>query len=98
MAAVERITLLSNASATGNPVTVPVCGYYQFAALGTFSGGTVKLQMLGPDGSTYVDVASSSLTAAGTALVALPAGTLVKAAITGGPPSGIYASIDLAGK
>ncbi|MBX9455867.1 MAG: hypothetical protein KL863_07480 [Rhizobium sp.] len=96
--AVSRIPLLANASATGNPVTIPVCGYYQFSALGTFGGATVKLQMLGSDGATYVDIADSSLTAAGTALVALPAEALVKAAVASGSPSGLYAAIDLAVK
>lgn len=96
--AVQRITLLSNASATGSAVNVPVCGYYQFMVSGTIGGATVKLQILGPDESTYVDVGSGSLTAAGTVLVALPAGASVKAAVTGGTPSALYAAIDLAAR
>ncbi len=96
--AVDRINVLSNASATGSVVTVPVCGYYQFGVTGTFGGATVKLQILSGDNSTYIDVASSSLTAAGTALVALPAGISLKGTITGGPPSAVYATLDLAGK
>ena len=96
--AVDRITLLSNASATGSAVNIPVCGYYQFMLSGTIGGATVKLQILGPDASTYIDLASASLTAAGTVLVALPASSLVKAVVTGGTPSALYAALDLAVK
>lgn len=91
----DRIVLLSNASATGNAVTIPVRGQYLLTVTATFSGATVKVQILSGDASTYVDVASSSLTAAGTALISLPAGALVKGTITGGPPSGVYATLDL---
>lgn len=96
--AVDRITVLSNATTTGSPVVLPVCGYYQFSVTATFSGATVKLQIMSRDNTSYVDVASSSLTAAGTVLVALPAGQLIRAAVTGGPPSAVYAALDLAGK
>lgn len=39
-------------------------GLGTFAAWGTFGSGTAKLQW-SPDGTTYVDVTSASLTAAG---------------------------------
>lgn len=45
-------------------------------ATATFGGGTVKLQVLLADGSTWVDVAGGSLTAAGaTAVLWLPPGS-----------------------
>lgn len=50
-------------------------GKYSVNAVATFGGGSVKLQMLGADGSTYVSVASTTdFTAAGHATVDLPAG------------------------
>lgn len=57
-------TLLSNVAATGAGIPVNQGGKYVFAADATFGGGTVKLQLQLPTG-TWVDVASSSLTAAG---------------------------------
>ena len=96
--AVDRITLLSNASATGNAVNVPIAGQWMLILAGTVSGATISLQILASDGSSYVTVANSSLTATGTATVPLPAGSSVKAAVSGGTPSGLYAALDYAAK
>lgn len=50
-------------------------GRYAVAALATFGGGSVKLQALGPDGTTFLSVASGSdFTAAGFGAVDLPPG------------------------
>jgi hypothetical protein len=50
-------------------------GKYAVMALATFGGGSVKLQALGPDGSTYLSLATTSdFTAAGGATVDLPPG------------------------
>lgn len=50
-------------------------GRYAVAVVATFGGGSVKLQALGPDGSTYLSPASASdFTAAGYATVDLPPG------------------------
>jgi len=50
-------------------------GKYAVAAVATFGGGSVKLQALGPDGSTYLSVASATdFSAAGYGTVDLPAG------------------------
>jgi hypothetical protein len=68
-------------------------GLYQYLVSGTFSGATIKLQVLGPDGSTFIDVPNSSMTAAGALNVELPAGSTVKSVITAGPPSGVNASL-----
>lgn len=51
-------------------------GKYAVDAVATFSSGSVKLQRLGPDGSTYLSVASATdFSAAGYATVDLPQGT-----------------------
>jgi hypothetical protein len=71
----ECKTLVANASATGSAVVLKG-GTYSFMATATFGGGSVKLQVLLPDGTTWVDVAGGSLTAAGaTAGLALPPGS-----------------------
>ena len=50
-------------------------GKYGAEALATFGGGSVKLQRLGPDGSTYQSVSSGTdFAAAGYTTVDLPPG------------------------
>jgi hypothetical protein len=74
MANAQRVNLVENASATGS-AKLYKGGPSTFSATATFGGGTVKLQVLLPDGSTWVDVAGGSLTAAGmTAVLWLPQG------------------------
>lgn len=51
-------------------------GKYAIQAVATFGGGSVKLQRLSVDGTTYVSVSSSTdFAAAGYATVDLPDGT-----------------------
>ena len=51
-------------------------GSYGIAVAATFGGGSVKLQRLALDGTTYVSMSSScDYTAAGGAIVNLPPGT-----------------------
>lgn len=52
-------------------------GYYNAAVIATFGGGSVKLHLLGPDGSTYAeyDSTNTSFSAAGQHNVYLPQGT-----------------------
>ncbi len=84
------VTLLSNAAATGAGVKWPG-GRGNFGVDGTFSGSTVQLEALGPDGTNYVLVGTDvQLTAEGMGNFELPEG-LIRAAVSGGPPSGIYA-------
>lgn len=93
----SSLALLSDASATGGGVTLAFPGRYAFAAAGTFGGATVKPQMLGPDGATWLDLGTeSALTAAGTCLLHLPAGTY-RGNVAGGTPSGIYATLAYVG-
>jgi hypothetical protein len=91
--AAAKVDLLANVAASGAAMNVSFGGRYLMVATGTFSGATVKVQMLGPDGATYVDVPTASLTAAGSVLIYLPWGCTVKGVISSGPPSGIYLSL-----
>ena len=85
--------LLSNASATGSGTTWGG-GRGVFSVAATFSGATVKLQYLGPDGTTWLDAAAATtLTANGLGVFELPPGQ-IRAFISGGPPSAVYANAD----
>ncbi len=82
-----NLTLLSNAAA-GNGNAFPwQGGRGTFTAEATFGGGSVKLQFLTLNG-TWVDVASGSLTAAGTLAFELPIGQIRAVGTTA---SAIYA-------
>lgn len=85
--------LLENAAATGAPVGPIVQGSYIWAVAGTFGGATVKLQTLGPDGATYVDVAGASMTANGAMEVRIGGGAMIKVVVTGGVPSALYSNV-----
>jgi hypothetical protein len=63
----------TGASTTQGPFTL-LGGLYGVGVSATFGGGSVTLQTLMPDGSTYV-TCLAPFTAAGTALVNLPPGT-----------------------
>jgi hypothetical protein len=87
----ETLQLLSNATATGVKKYWPG-GRGVFMAAGTFSGSTVKLQFLGPDGSTLIDAGTNTtLTSAGAGIFDLPP-CQIQATVSGGPPSGMYAT------
>lgn len=82
--------LLSNASATGSQAIWPG-GEGYFESAGTYSGATITLQRLGPDGSTWFAVsAATTHTAADGGAFSLPPGP-IRAAVSGGTPSGLYA-------
>ena len=86
--------LIDNGSATGSPA-LWAGGSGVFAVVGTFGGATVKLQFLGPNGTTWIDVGGTTvMTAAGGAGFVLPCGQ-IRGAVTGGSPSGIYASAEI---
>jgi hypothetical protein len=64
----------SNISATTAAFTLNG-GYYMVAAVATFGGGSVELQMLGPDQSTWLSAPTAlKLSAAGTIAGYLPPG------------------------
>ena len=84
-------TLLSNASATGSAVGPVVGASYEWCSTGTFGGATLALQALGPDGATYMQIASQ--TAAGCTGVVLGQNAQVKVTVTGGSPTALYSSL-----
>lgn len=85
------VRLLDNGSATG-AAGKWAGGPGVFTVTGVFGGATVKLQQLGPDGATWLDVSggNADLTAPGQGGFVLPEGQ-VRAAVTGGTPSGLIA-------
>ena len=83
--------LLSNAATTGAAVSATAGGSYIWTAAGTFGGATVKLQALGPDGQTWLDVAA--LSAPGSTGVVVGEDASVRVAVSGGSPSGLYATL-----
>lgn len=87
----ESVRLLDNANSTGSPHSWPG-GAGVFAVAGTFGGTTVKLQQLGPDGATWLDVSGGAVdfTAPGQGGFVLPAGPM-RASVSGGTPSGLVA-------
>jgi hypothetical protein len=86
------IDLLINASATGVPVLVNG-GRRVFSVVGTFGGATVTLQWQDQDTGTWVDVPNAAFTAPGTAAVDVGERSTVRANVTGGAPSGLYAKL-----
>jgi hypothetical protein len=87
----EAILLLSNATATGTGKAAGP-GDYCFAVDGTFSSTTVALEMQSPDGSSWLAIEDASFTAEGAVIVTLPR-TVVRASVTSGTPSGLYATL-----
>lgn len=86
--------LLSNASATGSAVYWPG-GIGAFTAVGTFSGTTVTLQYLGPDQTTWVAAGTNATcTAACNSVFYLGEG-YIRAQVSGGTPSALYAEARL---
>jgi len=91
----QNIILASNASATGSAQTWPG-GPGLFSATATFGGGTVKLQFLLPDGSSWADADAASgttyttLTAAGGGIFELPPGAQIRVNIA--TATAVYAS------
>lgn len=91
-----QIDLLSDhdGAGSGGATHIAFGGRYLMVATGTFDSATVTVDLLGPDGSTYVGIADASLTAAGSAAIYLPSDATVKGTVTGGTsPAGIYLSI-----
>jgi hypothetical protein len=69
-------------------------GTYALQVVATFGGGNVKLQNMGPDGVTFIDIPNTTLSANGFVIVTIPAGiyqivvttaTAVYAALQGVP-------------
>ena len=79
-------------AATGAQFDCPG-GICLFAVVGTFGGATIALNILGPDGATMIPAGTNTtLTAPGAGIAYLAPG-IVQAVVTGGPPSGIFATL-----
>lgn len=88
----QNRALLTDEGATGAAITVGIGGAFTFMVDGTFGGATVSLQVQGGAGN-WLDIGGdASMTAAGVCLVDLSPGSY-RAAVSGGAPSGLYASI-----
>ena len=83
--------LLLNGSETGAAVSL-ARGDYCWSVDGTFGGATVSLQMQSPDGTSWLTVADTGLTAEGSMVVSLPANKY-RALVASGTPSALYASL-----
>lgn len=83
MAGSRKIIFLTNAAAGTSPQFSWVGGSMAFIAQATFGGGSAKLQFIGPDGSTAIDVTGSTLSANGMVKLDLPAGIYQAVAATG---------------
>lgn len=95
MAASAGVILLTNATVTSAQFDWPGGRSVFMAVCAGWNGATVSLQMVGPDGSTLLDVSPSqtTLTANGGGVVDLPP-CQIQATIRGAvPSSGVYASI-----
>ncbi len=93
----DRYTLASNLSATGPSVMIPG-GEYQFSVEGVVNGSTISLQIQSRNG-TWGDVTVYSGSVVKSAAlpysqtgIDLPSGN-VRMAVTGGAPSGLFASL-----
>lgn len=87
----NEAALFANVAATTSAFLLQG-GKYAVKAVATFSAGSVKLQTLLPDGSTWLSVSSATdFTAAGFATVDLPPGSYRFLITTA---TAVYASVD----
>lgn len=93
MAISAGVPLIVNGAST-SPQSLWPGGVGVFTVVGAFGGATITLQYLAPDGVTWITPgAQTTLTAAGGGLFYLHT-CQIRALVTGGPPSGIYAEAD----
>ena len=81
MSITASLTLMSNGTGTGSQFQWPG-GRGFFDCLGTFGGGSVALQYLQANGTTWKTPTNGSLTAAGEFEIALPPGPVRVVATT----------------
>jgi alpha-D-ribose 1-methylphosphonate 5-phosphate C-P lyase len=88
----ESAKLLANATATG-PSMYFGGGSCLFMFVPGTGGATVTLQILGPDGTTWIPITGASGTTAAAVSLSLPSGNY-RVAVTGGTtPAGIHAQL-----
>lgn len=88
--AAKATELLNNGAATSAFKVWPG-GRASLVAVGTMNGAAIKLQMLGPDGATAIDI-DTVTSFPWKKDYDFPAGAF-RLNIAGGPPSGVYATI-----
>lgn len=82
----EKIILATGLSADGSGQHVTIGGGYSWITQGSFDAGDeIKLQVLGPDGSTYIDIDGMVIAASKMLNVELPANCIVKTVIVNTP-------------
>lgn len=91
------VELLAGAAATGNWMKWPGGSGCFMADATNFSGATVKLQVKSPAGNAVDAGVGTTFTAADAGLFDLPP-CLIRAAITGGPPTGVTATASVVSK
>lgn len=82
---------------TGPSVTIDIGGTYNLAVNGTFSGATVSLEVLGPDGTNYTVVPGAEFTSASIVSVDLAAGSVVRGVTTDVGTPELYAELKFVG-
>lgn len=89
----ETLNLINN-NVAAQPQTA-FGGDYIWSVVGTFAGASVQLQALGPDGATYQSIGAAKTapdTTGGTG-VGLGTNATVRATVTGGSPTGLFATL-----
>lgn len=90
----DRVALLANATATGNPVTVDGGTYVWDNSCATWNGASVQLQYRAGDESTFVNVTGASANANGSSGPFYIGGaTVMKVTVTGTPSAGVYSTL-----
>lgn len=79
------LPLIDTLSADGNSETFRADGSYDTVVflIGDFGGGTAKIQASPDNGTTFVDLANSSFTAAGVKNIILPRETILRVNLAG---------------
>lgn len=63
---------------------------YVFSICGDFAGATIQLQLLGPDDTTWLDIANGTFAAQGATVVYLGAGNTIRAHVASGTPGALF--------
>jgi hypothetical protein len=71
-----------NLGSSNSPTFTLLGGRYGVAVVATFGGGSVDLQILGPDGVTFLSVLTAVFTANGVVLVDMPTNNTLRFAVT----------------
>lgn len=99
MASPFNITLMSNvsANATSNAFAVG-SGRWQFSVSGNLGGGSVTLEILGPDGSTYFSAGNSAVLSSNSSVIVEMGPGTVRTNFTGATsPNTVHSSLTRVG-